>query len=294
MYILYYTIGVVGSGSIVQGISIANALNRNNINAHFTILSSSPFAYLAEKSGIDHREITFEKEHQLSLDVYRDSQLYKALKELRPDVLLVDLNWFMLHWMLPEIECKKIFLCRQLADEAFTVPFPDNPISFDPSQYDHVIATEPFSSSVQMERINPVIIRNRNEIFSREKALVQLNIDPRETRPICFFAFNGKPGEYDSARKMYSYLEDEGYSMLYTTNYKEGLFPMVDYFNACNLLVCGAGYNAFWESVYFERETIYVPFPRKFENQRQRVTECQEYRFNENGADQLVELILHL
>ena len=54
-------------------------------------------------------------------------------------------------------------------------------------------------------------------------------------------------------KKTYSYLEDEGYQMVYSTNYKGGLFPAVDYFNAFEMLICGAGYNSFWEAVYFDR-----------------------------------------
>ncbi len=93
---------------------------------------------------------------------------------------------------------------------------------------------------------------------------------------------------------MYSYLEDEGWKMVYSTNYQGGLFPAVDYFNAFEMLICGAGYNAFWEAVYFQKEAIFVPQQRRFENQAWRVAECQDYQFTRNGADELVEMILGL
>ncbi len=73
-----------------------------------------------------------------------------------------------------------------------------------------------------------------------------------------------------------------------------GLFLAVDYFNAFDLVICGAGYNAFWEAVYFKKEAIFVPAPRRFEDQKKRVHECQEHYFDTNGADQLVDIVLNL
>ena len=61
-----------------------------------------------------------------------------------------------------------------------------------------------------------------------------------------------------------------------------------------DLVVCGAGYNAFWEIIYFNKEAAFEPVPRRFEDQYRRVRECQEHYFDENGADQLVDLILGL
>jgi UDP-N-acetylglucosamine:LPS N-acetylglucosamine transferase len=82
--------------------------------------------------------------------------------------------------------------------------------------------------------------------------------------------------------------------MVYATDHPAGLFPAVDYFNAVDYLICGAGYNAFWEAVYFQKEAYFIPLPRNFEDQRRRVAECQDHLFEENGADQLVELLLQL
>ena len=110
----------------------------------------------------------------------------------------------------------------------------------------------------------------------------------------CLFAINGKPGEFEEKKKLYSYLGETDYEMVYSSNFRGGLFPAVDYFNAFDLLICGAGYSAFWEAIYFEKEAIFVPFPRRFEGQRQRVAECEEYVCRQNGADQLVEIIMNL
>ena len=91
-----------------------------------------------------------------------------------------------------------------------------------------------------------------------------------------------------------SHLEDEGYSVVHTTNYRDGLFPIVDYYNAFDLIVCSAGYNSFWEVMFFEKEAICVPVERRFEDQQRRFRECRNYYFDDNGADQMVDLILGL
>jgi len=292
MRIVYYTPGVTGSGHIVQGISIGNALLRNRVDSEYTILSSSPFAELADRFSMEHREILLEGEKELSRENFSSSFLYKALAELEPEILLVDLSWYMIQRFIEELPCKKVLLSMQVSDAFFNVPLPSGRLTFDPGMYDHVLKTEPFDSSIISEQINPIIIRNKEEILSREEAMAQLQV--RGDKPVCLFAFNGTPGEFERTKKMYSYLEEEGYDMIYTTNYRGGLFPAVDYFNAVDLLICGAGYNAFWEAVYFEKETIFVPMRRRFEDQRRRVEECLEYQFEENGADQLVDIIYNL
>lgn len=295
MKIVYYTSAKTGSGHVVLGISIYNGLKRTGIDCTYTILTSGPFTDLAKRAGVVLEPIVSEDENQLDKIRYKTSALYRKLKELDPDILLVDLSWFTLHYFIDELPCKKVFLCRQVSDGAFRIPVKNGPLVFNPDSYTRIFAIEPFSSRIEMERINPIVIRNKNEILSRESARTRLGVDTSRTdQPLCLFNFNGKPGEYAHAKKMYSYLEEEGYKMVYTTNFKHGLFPTVDYFNAVDLLICGAGYNAFWEAVYFQKETIFVPFHRRFENQRLRVQMCEEYPVTENGADQLAEKLLHL
>lgn len=291
MRILYYTTGTTGSGHLVLGLSIANAFRRRGVEHTLTILSSSPsFTDLADRMGVRHREVPFENETQLSTEAYASSALYNAVVELDPDILIVTLHWFMLNSFIQELSCKKIFLCRQVDERFFSMPVGGKTLAFQPRDYDLALAIEPFPTSQPLRRINPLVLRNRDEILPRKDALRELGLT--EGGNHCLFAFNGKPGEYERVKKMYSYLEDEGYEMAYSTNYHGGLFPAVDYFNAFEMLICGAGYNAFWEAVYFQKEAIFVPMPRRFENQSWRVEECQEYNFERNGADEVTELIL--
>jgi hypothetical protein len=255
----------------------------------FTILSSSPVATLAV--DFNHQEIPIEDDIALSERNYRSSALFQSLQELQPDILIVDLLWFPLYHFIRGLTSKKILICRQVHDRFFSLPLEGRTLEFDDSHFDLMLATEPFDSIVPMKRINPIIIRNRDEILDRPEALKRLNLN--EAAQNCLFAFNGHPNDYRRVKKKYSYLEDV-YTMIYSTNYHGGLFPAADYFNAFDFIVCGAGYNQFWEAIFFNKEAVFEPTATIFEDQARRVRECQEYYFDVNGADQLVELIMGL
>ncbi len=292
MRVVFYTSGTTGSGRLVRGISIGNAIKRNGLDWDYTILSFSPFAHLADIFGQKHVEIPPEDEHQLSSDNYSDSFLYKTLISLKPDILLVDLLWFSLHHFVKELNCKKVFLCHWVEEKFFTLPLRNESLYFKAKDYDRLLAIEPFQTRFPFDEINPLIIRNRDEILTREKAAKELNFEP--DRKNCLYAFNGNPGDFEKNREKYSYLERESYGMVYTTNYRGGLFPVVDYFNAFDLLICGAGYNQFWEARYFDKDAIFENVPLRFSSTERRIQKYAKYSFKENGADQLVDIMMNM
>ncbi len=292
MRILYYTSGTTGSGRVVIGASIGNALRRAGVQVDYRILSSCPFAHLADRLGFDHREIPLEMSERLGPEAWPGSELYAAIRQFHPDVLLVLLYWMPLQFILPELACRKVFLCWDAHPRYYTVPLPQGTLHFQPDQYHRLVKIEPFQAPFPAGEVNPLVIRGRDEILPRSEALRRLSL--REEGRHCLFAFNGEPGEFEAARKAYSYLEEQGYRMFYSTNYRSGIFPAVDYFSAFDLLVTGAGYNAFWEARYFQKEAVFVPLPRRFEDQERRAGMYEDYTFERNGADQLVELLLGL
>jgi hypothetical protein len=291
--ILYYTSGLSGSGRIIQGISIFNSLKRKNINCEFIILSSSTVANLCDFFNINHIEIPPEKQHELTKETYSSSNLFQTISTLNPDVLLIDRMWFTLINFIEQFNCKKIFLCGQVPDRFFSIISTDEIINFNRKQFDKVFAIEPFFSSIPMEKINPLLIRNKDEIYDKETALRKLNLNGQKN--ICLMAVNAYPDQINYLFKKYSYIKDQGYEIINTTNMTGGgIFPVVDYFNAFDLIICGAGYNQFWEVIYFNKEAIFEPIQGVFGDQRIRVQNCQEYYFEENGADQLVDIIMNL
>ncbi len=289
MNVVYYTSGLTGTGRLVMGLSVGNALKRNKIDCQYTILSGSQFGHLADALGIAHREIPLEDENYLRIDNFQYSELYGAISELKPDLLLVDLLWFPLYHFIDDLFCKKIFLSRQVDNAFFAVPDGKSLLQFDPGQYDRVFAIEPFTSKIPMERINPLVLRNRDEIHPRDEALSALGLNESDRN--CLIAYNGHPGDFDRVYGEYSSLEDQGFRLVSSTNYAGGIFPVVDYFNAFDLIVCGAGYNAFWEARYFKKEAIFIPTDAMFVSGEKRIRECKDFHFSGNGADQLASII---
>lgn len=294
MRIVYYTSGIPGTGRIVQGMSIYNALRRKNIECEFVIVSSTEHARLADLLDIPHIEIPFEDEFVLTKDNYQNSVLYKTLLELKPDILLVDRMWFTIYHFIDELPCKKIFFSIQVNDRFYRIEMPGGTLCFKNEQYDRVLAIEPFKSVIEMEMINPIIIRNRDEIYERETALKKLNLNG--DKPVCIIALNYKEGYFEKLKNKYLYLEKEGYDVIYTSNLAGGgIFPIVDYYNAIDLVICAGGYTQFWEVIYFNKEAVFeTSLPMHFTDLKWRVENCQEHYFDENGADQLVDIIMKM
>jgi hypothetical protein len=292
--VLYYTAGVTGSGHIVQGLSLAAAFRRAAVPVEYSMLSlTSEFDRLAEGFGVPLVTIPPEDEAALGPERCKDSALYRAIMAANPDVLVVDLYWFALDSFIRGLPCKKILLIRQIDPGFFHFRVPGRELVFQPSDWDLVLRTEPhFELPFPSESVEPIVLRDRAEILFREAARADLGIADGEQA--CLFAFNGKAGEDAEAWKSFSYLEEAGWKVIRSGNRSGGLFPAVDWYGAFDLLVCGAGYNAFWEARYFRKEASFVPFPRRFENQARRIALSSDYEFEENGADQLVRCILGL
>ncbi len=288
MRIVYYTSSINVIGRFVIGLSIGNALVRKGIDCHFTIVHSSPAGHLAGE--FDHVRVPLETESELSKKNYHKSFLYKTLRGLKPDILLVNHQWFAIHNFTDEFRCKKIYLSDQAYDRHFSIPLPEGDMVFDPARYDRLIAIEPNRCAIPMETINPLVIRNRDEIYSRARALGLLDLDGN--KKIALYSLTSSRVEHDQLRDKYAYLQSD-YEIV-TISPKKMIFPIVDYYNAFDLLVMGAGYNNVWSSIFFNKKALFEPEKKKFSDESLRVEFSRSFRFDVNGADQLVDVIMNL
>ncbi len=286
MRIVFYTSGLTGAGRLVMGISIGNALIRKGIKCKYTILHSSPVAHLAD--DFHHIKMPIETDTDLSPKNYSKSQLYKTLKKLKPDVLLVNHLWYMIHNFIDELKCKKIYLSDHCYDSHFK---PTADLNFTNTQYDKVLAIEPFTSLIPMERINPLIIRNRDEILAKEAALKRLGLT--DLKKIALYSLSNNSEDTKSFSDKYSYLEKE-YEVLRLSMNDRYLFPIVDFYNAFDMIVCGGGYNNVWAAVYFHKRAIFEPEPVNYSDQNIRINASKDFNFDVNGADQLVDIMMNL
>ncbi len=294
MRVLFYTGGLSGSGHVTRGLTLVNAFRRSGAAADFSILSvHTEYGRFAEAFGVPIEQIPPEDETALGPDRYRDSALFRAIESSKPDVLVADIHWFALDSFLRDLPCKKVFLTRQIDPRTFRFRTPDRELVFRPEDWDLVLRSEPgFDLPFPSESVEPLVLRNRDEILPAEAARADLGLGPEDRA--CLFAFSGRTGEGAEAWKSFSYLEEEGWTVVRSDNREGGLFPAMDWYNAFDLVVCGAGYNQFWEARYLRKEAYFVPFPRRFEDQARRIALCSDYEFEENGADQVVRRILAL
>lgn len=296
MRVLFYSGGLAGSGHIVLGLALAAALRRRGggLEQEYSILTvTNDFVHLAELEGVALQQIPAEDAHALGPLHYRSSALYKAIMAAAPDILVVDMHWFAIDAFIDSLPCRKVVLFRQVDPAFFAIDVLGRSLRFRPESYDLVLATEPgFTLPFAATTIEPLIIRNRDEILSCADARAELGL--AASARTCLFPFNGHSWEGADAWKSFSYLEDEGWTVFRSYNRQGGLFPAVHWFNAFDMLVCGAGYSAFWEARYFDKEAFFVPFKRNFENQPARIAAGSDYIPSANGADQLVNMLLSL
>lgn len=111
MRVAYYTSSTTGVGRLVTGMAIGNALKRKGVSCKYTIIHSSPFGHLAE--NFNTLWVPVETEDDLAPGKWHRSVLYKTLRKLKPDLLIVHHQWFMVHHFIEELPAKRsIFQTR--------------------------------------------------------------------------------------------------------------------------------------------------------------------------------------
>lgn len=291
MNILFVTNGKSGAGRFAVGCSLGTALRRAGVECGYAMVAAHEFAFLGEALGFTVVSIPFDHERELDPSVARESELYRTLVALNPDIIVVQQAWYLLHHIVKDFVCPKVALFFQASERFFRVPHPAGDLVFDAEAYDLVLGIEPWNWPIACQTIEPLVLRNPGEILPRHEAAARLGVDA--ARPTALVSTNGLPGEFEQLRSEYSYLEDE-YQVVYSSNYGGGIYPAVDYFDLFDFIVSAGGYNSFWEAVYFGKQAHFVPQPRRFESQQWRIDNCLDYRFECNGADRLVEMILSL
>ncbi|TVQ35878.1 MAG: hypothetical protein EA384_15280 [Spirochaetaceae bacterium] len=286
--IAYYSAAYTGCGHTVRGIAVHNALQRAEVDCEYVMVGTFGMPELAESQGIPVVQLEPESFDTLSAERFRSSTTYRALRRIAADTLIVDMAWFATHRIVAELSGTSILLLRQASEEFFGYHHNGATVEFDPASYDLVLQIEPCSLPFDSLAIDPIIMRRPHELLPRDRAAGALGLDP--ALPAALIATNGKPGEFEELKQSYSYLDD-AYQLFCSSNHHGGVFPIADYFNTFDFVVCSGGYNAFWEAVYFGKEAVFVPHPREFENQAWRIENCQDYVFRANGADELVKIL---
>ncbi|MFP4353835.1 MAG: hypothetical protein ACLFUJ_01835 [Phycisphaerae bacterium] len=161
-------------------------------------------------------------------------------------------------------------------------------VPINPEDYDLALTCEPGFTIPGFQEINPIVIRNADELLPRAEARARLGV-PDGLRN-CVIARNGYEGELQELLARHG--GRDGWHLTVLTNQGgRGVFPLAEYANAIDLLISGGGYATFYETRYLGIPAELEHFERNAENIAWRLETNAEYTFAENGADQFAELV---
>jgi UDP:flavonoid glycosyltransferase YjiC (YdhE family) len=202
--LLFYAVNGLGLGHVVRLLAIARKVRRRAPDAEILFLTSSeadsivyregfaalkvPSKNIREESGL--RKKTFLKLVQ--------SVVWSAVNSFDPDTLVVDtFPVGNLQELAPLLtwELRKIFVFREQREEMARRPILQNALRL----YDRVIVPHDETSEVPLPegmsatKVGPILIRDEDELFSREEARRRLGLASDATVVYASFGGGGDP-----------------------------------------------------------------------------------------------------
>lgn len=281
MRIAYFTAGTVGAGHLVRGEAVRRALRRAGFQGEVRLFS--PEVPHLRTTGIAFEPVHAARE-ELDGPHAAESSLARTLSSFRPDLILVDLFWAPLRWVLPALGVPAWLLVRRCPAQWFRGP---SGAPFDAALFARIFAIEPFAPPVPHERLDPLVVCNRDERMPRG-ALRALLGAPAD-HPLHVVVHAGVPGEIAAL------VERAGpAARVIDLAQSSAPFPAAAWLDDAERIVAAAGYNTFWESRWlgYGARMVYVPFPRRIDDQAWRVSACAGITPTANGADALAHLAL--
>ena len=91
--------------------------------------------------------------------------------------------------------------------------------------------------------------RDPGTIYFRVRYAIHRNVGPEDKWSVCLSRSTGKPCPVCVTE----------FPSFYSTNiYGDGIFPIADYYNAIDLLICPPTYNHFWEARFFNKDVTII------------------------------------
>ena len=280
MRIAYVTAGTIGAGHIVRGLAIEEGLRRADIEADFQMFG--PPVQFTSIPLEHHTEVPIKMEELADRESAFGSGLCRALDQFEPDLMLVDLFWAPLRYILPINGVDAWLLVRRCPRVWFKGPAA---APFDPTQYTRIIAIEPFEREEITYQIDPIVICNPDECHPRTTLKETLSISRKARLTVVMHA--GVSGEWvELAKGTHS-------AMVFDLYDRNAFFPLAKWLGGADEIVSGAGYNSFWEAQWlgYADRVHFHPFDRPIDDQIWRVTRCKNATPQSNGADELARWI---
>jgi hypothetical protein len=292
--IAYFTAGTVGAGHLARGIAIERALARAESTATFALIGPSTTLRLAHRAS--YHAVAMDPAELAHPERARQSELARTLRELAPDVLLVDLFWAPLRHLLPLPGCEAWLLLRRTPPVWFVGP---KGLPFEPSLFSRILGIEPGLEAPRLDAtLPPIVTVNHDEL--RPKGALREHLRVLDPQPLQVIHQAGAPDDW---RKLLEVRPERPVHVLtpgppgddvgvrYGVHLHDGqaLFPLAAWLSDADAIACGAGYNAFWEARWLghAKRTTFVPFVRTIDDQAWRLRTCWDHTPVENGADVL-------
>lgn len=286
MKIAYLTAGNVGAGHFVRGIAIGRGLRRAGFAGTYRMFGPPlPFSLARRCELYEEVPILAEQVALRHPQLAQTSALAVRLREFQPDLLVVDLFWAAVRWILPLRHCEAWLLvrtCPPLWLEG------TRQMPFAPRQFDRILAIEPISHPAIAEAIDPIVVCNRDECRPGGALRERLGLSPGRELTVVLQA--GEPGEAAALAAAAA-----GHECVTLDLYSdEPLFPAAEWLGGADRIFSGAGYNAFWEGRWlgYGERASFLPFARSIDDQAARVKAFATCLPRGNGADVLACMLL--
>lgn len=282
MKIAYFTGGTIGAGHLARGIAILRGLMRSGCAATYQMFGPK-LPYQAADSD-NYQAVDIRPEELQEPLKAAESALALALEGFHPDLLLVDMFWAPLRYILPRLKCESWLLIRSCPIKWF---FGSAEKPFAPEQFRRIIGIEPLHHLVVHQVIDPIVVCNPDECKPRTALREHLRVPSNQ--PLVVVTQAGLPGECEALCPKLETGELFRFNMLASNT----LFPLCEWLTGADAIYCGTGYNSFWEAQWlgYASRTHFTPFGRHIDDQAWRLTHCQKHTMRENGADILARWI---
>lgn len=294
MRALFYAVDGLGLGHVTRLVSIARALLRRAPDTEVLFVTSSEACQVIGREGFASVKVpskSLREKAGLSRTRYlrvAQSVTWSAVSGFDPDLLVVDTYPAgSFDELLPVLRWrqKNVFVFREQREEAARAPLMQATLPL----YDLVIVPHREASAVgavpephKLHAVGPILIREREELPTREAARARLGLDARARALYVSFGGGGDPDlerSFSQALAVTAKLERVevvagagplGQLRAPGVRQLHELFPALDVLPAFDATLCAAGYNSVAEALFARVPSVFVPFTRVLDDQAAR------------------------
>jgi UDP:flavonoid glycosyltransferase YjiC (YdhE family) len=301
---VFYAVNGLGLGHVTRLLSIARAMRRQAPGTEVLFLTSSEADNVIYREGFAAVKLpskTIREQCGLSRSSYLkmvQTVTWNAISAFDPDVLVVDtFPTGSFEELLPVLRWRQrnVFVFREQREQAASSPLLQATLRL----YDLVLIPHedaarvgPVPEPQKVRAVGPILIRERDELPSREVARRALGLPEEGT---LLYASFGGGGDPEGARALAltaqvarelpgvqlvvgagPLLREEPPVSAEGARVLTGRYPALDFLPAFDAAVTAAGYNSVHELLYAGIPSVIVPFERGLDDQEKRAREVVE------------------